>query len=197
MTTARILAQTLLLAQKPARLPVRVEKLRFDKRLVIDSLGHYCALTGHTVAALSAGVGNALRDGCTLVKQQKNGPIYVILYNEQAGSAGRRSFTLAHEVGHIYLAHTADDLAQEQEADAFAAELLMPQILAAEYLKLARGREDPVRALSQAFAVSAQMAGVGLSQLGRRGRVFTELERALLVRYQSALPNPAQPEVGY
>ena len=192
----RSLAQALLLAQKPARLPVRVERLRFERSLLLDSLGHYCALTGNTLDGLTGGASAALQDGCTLVRQRGGKRVYIILYNEGVGSTRRRSFTLAHEVGHIYLEHTEDDPVREREADAFAAELLMPRVLAAEYLKMAGGRGNPAGALSQVFGVSLAMARVSLQGLGW-GEVFTEREEALLARYRVALPDPAEPEIAY
>ena len=196
MSDPRSLAQGLLLAQKPARLPVRIERLRFEKSLLIDSLGHYCALTGNTLDGLTGGASAALRDGCTLVRQRGEKRVYIILYNEGVGSTRRRNFTLAHEVGHIYLKHVRDDPAGEREADAFAAELLMPRALAAAYLQMAGNRQDPARTLSQAFGVSLGMARVGLRDIGR-GESLTEREKELLVRYRVALPNPAEPEVAY
>ncbi|WP_329059332.1 XRE family transcriptional regulator [Streptomyces sp. NBC_01453] len=40
--------------------------------------------------------------------------------------ADRRRFSLAHELGHLVMHHVPDDAMQEKEADAFAAEFLMP-----------------------------------------------------------------------
>ncbi|WP_321795314.1 ImmA/IrrE family metallo-endopeptidase [Caballeronia sp. J97] len=79
-------------------------------------------------------------DGCLSFRGEGKG--WALIYNETAGSAGRIRFTQAHELGH-YILHrktrtsfecTSDDMddwqahdrAIENEADRFAANLLMP-----------------------------------------------------------------------
>ncbi|MCL2578951.1 MAG: ImmA/IrrE family metallo-endopeptidase [Oscillospiraceae bacterium] len=193
---ARALAQSLLLNQNPPRLPVRVEKLRFDKRLIIDSLEHYCALTSHTLDSLTGEARAALQDGCTLIVERRGRRVYLILYNEKARSTRRRQFTLAHEVGHIYLGHGDDSPASEREANSFAAELLVPRVLACEYLKTAKSVGNPALALSQAFGASYETANICLSGFGR-DLDFTQREKDLLARYRPALPDPREPEVSY
>ena len=51
----------------------------------------------------------------------------LILYDDKITNAGRRNWTIAHELGHVFLEHTELNKATEREADAFAAELLMPE----------------------------------------------------------------------
>ena len=190
------LARELLLRQKPARLPVKVERLIFDRNLVIDSLERYCALTGDTLERLCAGAYAALKDGCVLVKQRKNRKIYIILYNNRVGSLRRRNFTLAHEVGHIYLEHQEDGPEEERQANAFAAELLMPRVLASEYLKMLGDSPDPAFALAQTFSVSMSMARLRLRSIARE-ETCAALEKELLTRYRTALPHPNEPEIAY
>jgi len=192
---ARELAWQLLLMQKPARLPVRVERLSFDKNLIIDSLERYCALTGDTLQRLCAGSG-VLRDGCTLIRQRGDQKIYIMLYNEGARSIRRRNFTLAHEVGHVYLGHEQDSPLWERQANAFAAELLAPRILVAQHLKYLGGCLDPAHALAQAFDVSLSMARLRLNCCTPRAN-YTVREEELLSRYKAALPNPNEPEITY
>jgi len=192
---AREAACHLLLMQKPARLPVRVERLSLGKNLIVDSFERYCTLTGDTLERLLAGSGAALRDGCTLIRQRGENKVYIILYNEGVRSLRRRNFTLAHEMGHIFLGHEDDSPAFERQADAFAAELLAPRILVAEYLKSLRADQNPVSALAQAFNISRSMAGLRVS--GLSPAKFTEQERALLFRYEAALPSLSEPEIAY
>ena len=193
---AQELARALLLTQKPARLPIRVEHLRFDKPLVIDSIGHYLELTGDTLDRLCAGDPAALRDGCTLVRWRKGQKIYIILYNERVRCIRRRSFTLAHEVGHIYLGHDQDGRAWEQQANAFAAELLMPRILAAHYLRMLGSRVEPSAALAQVFAVSRSVSDLHIRRCVRE-EAYTDQESKLLARYRTALPDPNEPQISY
>lgn len=51
----------------------------------------------------------------------------LILYDDKIKNDGRRNWTIAHELGHVLLGHTELTKATEREADAFAAELLMPE----------------------------------------------------------------------
>ena len=193
---AQQLARTLLLSQKPIRLPIRVERLSFDKSVVIDSLEHYCVITNSTMHQLCAGNMAALKDGCTLVRQREDRKIYVILYNARAGSVRRQNFTLAHEVGHIYLNHEDDGPECEQQANAFAAELLLPRVLAGTFLGRRPPGADPVDSLAQTFAVSLSMARLSWLSLDQKTD-YTSQEERLLALYEAALPHPSEPELVY
>jgi Zn-dependent peptidase ImmA (M78 family) len=66
-------------------------------------------------------------DGFSLRERDK----YIIVYNDAPSiSAGRKRFTLAHELGHCLLRHRTDGEAEEQEANTFARCLLAPIWLA-------------------------------------------------------------------
>ena len=105
----------------------------------------------------------------------KNGKA-TIGYN-RTESFVRRRFTIAHELGHYFLHRTTRDLfidkqfkvlfrdessssgeiKQEQEANAFAAALLMPEELLKEEIKkldLDLADEDAIKKLATAFKVS-------------------------------------------
>ena len=195
-THAQQVARELLLSQKSARLPISVERLSFDKNVVIDSLEHYCVMTGSTMYQLCAGNIAALKDGCTLIRQRAGRKTYLILYNARAGSVRRQSFTLAHEVGHIYLDHQDDSPGNEQQANAFAAELLMPAVLAARLVGTLPLGADPVAALAQTFAVSQSMAHQNLRGLALKG-THTSQEIQLLKRYEITLPARDEPVLAY
>jgi len=193
---ARQRARVLLLNQKTTRLPINVERLSFECEIIIDSLQHYCVQTDSTVAQLCAGTKDALKDGCTLVHQRWGRKIYIILYNARAGPLSRQRFTLAHEVGHIYLGHTSDNPENERQANAFAAELLMPRVLAARLLAGLPSRTDPADALARTFAVSTEMAHQNLRHLGESA-VLTPQEQELLKRYEITLPRKGEPMITY
>ena len=193
---ARQLARALLLSQRPARLPVSVERLSFERNILIDSLEHYCVMTDSTMHQLCGDNIAALKDGCTLVRLREGRRIYVILYNARAGSVRRQSFTLAHEVGHIYLDHHDDSPECERQANAFAAELLLPQVLGAKLLSGLPAGADPVAALAQVFAVSRSMARQSLPGLAPRA-YYTAQEQELLARYEVALPRGDKPVLAY
>ena len=193
---AKQLARSLLLRQKSARLPISVERLAFERSVIIDSLEHYCVMTESTMQQLCAGNEAALKDGCTLVRLLGDRKIYVILYNARASSIRRQSFTLAHEVGHIYLDHQDDSPDNERQANAFAAELLLPQVLASKFLCGLPSGHDPVAALAQVFAVSLSMARQNWLNLDPNAE-FTDQEKELFERYEIALPREGEPALAY
>jgi Zn-dependent peptidase ImmA (M78 family) len=112
----------------------------------------------------------------------------VIGYN-RSHSRSRQRFTIAHEIGHYSLHYRADELfidkgslimyrdgnatkgedPHEREANAFAAELLMPELLvrseiAARALRLSDERD--IEVLAHAFDVSVQAMTFRLLNLG-------------------------------
>ncbi len=105
-------------------------------------------------------------------------------------SSVRRRFTIAHELGHLRL-HTGRQLIvdklvrvnlrtqatvpgeeEEREANAFAAELLMPETLVRQHFRAFVGDKELVqervlvRQLAETFDVSAQAMGYRLVNLG-------------------------------
>jgi len=73
------------------------------------------------------------------------------------GNPARRNFTLAHEWGHILLAHARSGAAEEAEANAFASQLLMPQPVVRR-LKAARGGALQLARLCYVSLPAAEMA---------------------------------------
>ena len=91
-----------------------------------------------------------------------------------AGDSGRRRFAIAHEIGHFVLhpercrrerGGAVDEAGhgEEREADAFAAELLMPEHLVREAV---RERGPDVARLADRFAVSRKAMQARLRSLG-------------------------------
>ena len=89
----------------------------FDKPIIIDTYENYARLTGITVEMLSPA--EPLKDGYTIISKD----LYVVLYNDEILNQEHLNWTLAHEIGHIYLNHDKDGPKQEVEAHWFAAEL--------------------------------------------------------------------------
>jgi len=90
-----------------------------------------------------------------------------------AGGSGRRRFTIAHEIGHFVLhperrperGGAVDEAgrAEEREADAFAAELLMPEHLVREAV---RTHGPDAARLAERFEVGRRAMQARLRQLG-------------------------------
>lgn len=91
----------------------------------------------------------------------QEGEVPVILVGEHV-PADRQRFTMAHELGHAVMHNDEADAAQEKEADAFAAEFLVP---AASLVK-----EWPHPATLEALLPLKRRWGVSLAALIRRGR---------------------------
>ena len=104
-----------------------------------------------------------------------------------AGSA-RKSWTIAHEIGHILLEHVDDGRVSEIEANFFAAELLMPEeVLSALSVKIWDGA-FPVSEIVRYFAVSQTAAlrrARSLSYSISAG--FSDLGGAVLQKYASLI----------
>lgn len=192
LTRAAETARHLLLRQNPPRLPIKADRLSFGRAIVIDSMKRFCMVTATTLDELACGT-DCLKDGCTLVL---SGGRFVILYNEESRSHRRRNFTLAHELGHIFLGHAQDGDLEEQEANCFAAELIVPRILAASFLAQLPDGRDPVASLSDAFFASAAMARVRLRTM-QENLPFSPQEKELQSRYAALLPRLKEPIVTY
>lgn len=88
---------------------------------------------------------------------------FVIVINV-ASPPGRKRFTIAHEIGHIYLRHYKHLSPSHREANIFASELLIPGL----YLKklvIEDGWRDK-KQLSSHFKVSRQALEIRLQELG-------------------------------
>jgi len=109
------------------------------------------------------------------------GVAYIRLSTRRLAHAGRRRFSLAHELGHLALANggadafavplacnsAADPLAQdrEAEADTFAAELLMPEALVRKRCEVSPLSLDVAAAIAGLFRTSLVASAVRLAEL--------------------------------
>lgn len=185
---ARREALSLLLRSELTGLAVDPTRLEVGVPVVFDTIGSYCAKTGLPRARLLGQLG-ALADGCTL---RLAGVTLVLTDFHGAGDCRRRRFTQAHELGHILLGHTRDGPAEEQEANRFAGELLMPApVLAALG---SRGGRLRAREIAEWFFVSVSAASAQLARLQRDGVVWDADARALVRRcddwIEAALTDP-------
>lgn len=115
-------ATKLLAKQKLRSTKINVFNLEYDKKIVFFSIQEYANVTNTPIEKFY--IKSKLIDGCTIY--DKDLDLYIVLYNEKL-CASRRNWTLAHEIGHIYLGHTKDTDKEEIEAHFFAAQLLIPE----------------------------------------------------------------------
>lgn len=99
-------------------------KLKYDKAIIFDTMKNYERLSKKPIPNKYRD--NVLQDGCTI---KIRNDLFLVLYNERVTNPLRLNWTLAHEVGHIYLGHNVNDSIHEVEAHCFAAQLLMPEIV--------------------------------------------------------------------
>lgn len=120
-----LLATRLLAKQNLTTTRVDVMQLQYDKNIIFDSIQNYCMLTGEPIEKYINETTQLLSEGCTIYNQDLN--LYIVLYNDKDQTPEHLNWTLAHEVGHIYMEHTKDSRVEEIEAHFFAAQLLMPE----------------------------------------------------------------------
>lgn len=103
-------------------LRINVARLKFHYKIHFDSLQNYCYFTNQSFQQMGF---DKTENGCVVQLSENE---FLILYNANH-SHERINWTLAHEIGHIYLGHQADGTKEEIEAHFFAAQLLMPEIV--------------------------------------------------------------------
>lgn len=141
-----------------------VRFFKHTKPIVFVTASQFCSAMGLNYYALIHG---DLSDGMTIHDRMRD--IYTVVYNDSAD--GRRIlFTLAHEVGHIYMGHDDVDVeAEEIEANVFSTQLLLPDYsivrIYSEY-----GTMNP-KILCDIFGVSIDAARNRIAQLGKMVRV--------------------------
>lgn len=129
----------------------------------------------------------------------RNGARAVILLNDRLDDPALRRFSIAHELGHFVLRHPSPALAvlsavepgqpargvrrrHEAEANAFAAELLMPAQLLGQRCRNAALRWELAAELAAEFAVSPVASAIRIAELTEKGcAVVMSAER--LVRW--------------
>ena len=133
---------------------LNIQELKYDKDIIFDTIQSYCQLTRIPISYFISPYNDILKDGCTIYDRDTG--YYVVLYNADILHFAHRNWTLAHEVGHIYLGHEKDESIEEIEAHFFASQLFMPEytlrMMAENY-----GSVD-ARALTEIFGVSYEAA---------------------------------------
>lgn len=157
-------ATKLLYQQDVSNRILNIQNLIYDKAIVFDTIQNYCQLTKRPLSDFLSDDKQMLRDGCTIYNQVCN--CYIILYNAEITYFEHLNWTLAHEIGHIYMGHTKDDDLEEVEAHYFAAQLLMPdfaiKMIAHEHGKVT------VDDIIEIFGVSPEAAQKRIGTMNKR-----------------------------
>lgn len=195
-------ARELIIKQEQTSFKQDVLRMNFggDKKIIFDTFGNYAKRTRTPPAEFEQ-----IKDGCTV----KRGNVYIILthsrpdalsnprysahkLHKSGGNTGfgnsnkvrRINWTLAHEVGHVMLGHLKDDVKEEVEANAFASELLMPELIILE-LRRRLGRTVCPYEISRLFGVSQRAAECRMAQIERKSKFSPYLKRELMDKYQT------------
>lgn len=166
------LAIKLLLRQNITSIRTDPFHLNCNGTILVDSIQHYASCVGLSPEDFMS---ESAKDCVVLQK----GPLYLILYNNFILCSARKRWSVAHEIGHICCRHTSDGPAEEAQANAFAASLLVPSIVAEELVrrKVVRSPKD----LCGIFGISVQAAELRYQELFCHPK--TALEQELLDRY--------------
>ena len=167
-----ILATKLLLRQEINGIPTNILKLNCNGAVIVDSVQHYARVVQCSPDDF---LGPGARDCSVMYRRGK----HIILYNDCVLSTARKRWSIAHEIGHICCGHTSDGLKEEQEANAFAGELLIPSVVL-HYL-LNKKYISTVNDVADIFKVSLQAAQIRLDTLSQH--CYTSLDKNLLELY--------------
>ncbi|WP_238483747.1 ImmA/IrrE family metallo-endopeptidase [Anaerosporobacter faecicola] len=115
-------ATELLAKQKLRSSKINVMKLLYDKNIFFYSIQDYTKTVNKPITDFYQN--GKLVDGYTIILPEDS--MYIVLYNKELCKS-RINWTIAHEIGHIYMGHTQDTEKEEIEAHFFAAQLIMPE----------------------------------------------------------------------
>ena len=163
--------------------------IKYPDVILFDTFTGYAASVG-----IPADIFDCFKDGATIPAQSARcGAVYIVLTRvkpsgREEAEFRRANWTAAHEVGHVMLQHNSDDDDEEREADLFASEFLMPELVLLE-LSRRLGRELHTAEVTRLFSVSTTAARIRLDTLKRRSRFSTYLQEELLDKYNNLINN--------
>lgn len=143
-------AYKLIISLNAKDIPIDPLKINLP-HIYITSFQNYCKITGISILDLT--LNNKLKDGYIVYCNN----IKVILYDENKYEP-RIRFTLYHEIGHSILKHKEHNADNEADANFFAAQLLIPDVIVKEIIK--RGYKLTVKDISKIFQVSEPCASI-------------------------------------
>lgn len=146
-------------------LPIDPFKIKIENvRLKIISMQEYSKIYNVTLDELTQD--GILKDGYNATEKRNGITVALILYNEDIESNERKRFTIAHEIGHVVLGHIEHCEKNEREADAFAAQLLLPHCILEELVRA--GKKINESYLKQKFGLSNEAAHISMKQVGNK-----------------------------
>lgn len=144
-------------------------RLKTGGRALIGSIEEYEKRSG---TVLPEGT-----EGVTLCRGVRT----LILYEDRGCSRERVNFTVAHELGHLFLAHTSNTPLSQREANDFATSLLMPECVI-RYLDRQRPMPLSPTEMTRYFAASLTACQKRRRELDGRRPLAPTLEDERLIR---------------
>jgi Zn-dependent peptidase ImmA (M78 family) len=170
-------ARDLLTEQDIVSFELSIESMKFNKTILFDTFSGYAKTVG-----IPGWSFDSIKDGCTVIKDDN----YLILTRETASQ--RQRWTLAHELGHIHLAHDRNGENEERQANRFASELLIPELVVLE-LQRRLNRSLSATEIGELFCVSHSAAQSKLNQI-RRKEIFSAYRKTeIMEKYESLIHN--------
>jgi Zn-dependent peptidase ImmA (M78 family) len=159
-----------------------------NQKIRIISMQEYSTLTGIEMRDLTQD--GAFTEGYTVIEENKNRA--TIFYNDDIESKERKRFTIAHEIAHIVLKHQDHNEQNEQEADTFASQLLLPHCILERLIHL--GKNVTPKYLNEKFGLSLSASKISLLHVGRKMEksAKTEYEDIILQNSLQFISNEAR-----
>lgn len=179
----RQLAAKLLLIQNNLSSVIDVRDMELPKSIYILSFDEYSQITKVSVNDLT--FNGAYNDGYTIVTGKKR----IVLYNADYDflCPQRLRFSLAHEIGHIFLGHTRDDDKSEEEANYFASQIVAHDAIVVSMLTGNWNRDSVF--IREKFSISWETAEIKLKNINRNKRSYSNDEYQLFVKYKHSFDN--------
>lgn len=175
----RNLVAKLLLSQENLTSVIDVRDMKLPKNIYITTFYDYSDITGIPVKELSCD--GFYTDGYTVKSDKAN----IILYDNKYDilCPQRLRFSLAHEIGHIFLRHTVDDEYSESEANYFASQVVAHDAIV---LPMLSGNWDSdVYTIRLRLGVSWETAEIKLKYINRNKRAYSKTECELYLKYKN------------
>ncbi len=173
----RWLAARFLLFQKHLSPVIDVRELELPHHVFIASFSEFSKATGVEEHILTGD--GLLSDGYMI--RRKNCRIVLYTQSYDTLCPQRLRFSLAHELGHIFLHHSDDDQKSEAEANCFASQVIAHDAIV---LALIRGSwKTDLALIREQFGLSWEAAAIKLRSLNRNPRVYHPDEQLLCRKY--------------
>ena len=167
--------------------PVHPEALiRRCKNTRLMSYADYCRLP-NIASQFPDAIDKPHPEALTQVYERGNETWWLVYYDSKMIHGDRWQFSMAHELGHIVMRHHGHDPAEEDEADFFAAHLLLPRAIVAELIS----QEIPLLEVNLYNLSNASRACLWMMQESEPSIINPRYNSILRQRFHAHISNEA------